>query len=112
MAGIGSSVSQRHADVSNDLSDGSYSQQSSITVRTTGNFTFRAKASGERQERIISVAPGTLYTFKLSKVECLQIEPLAIAIRVTSTPQSTTKITSMALCKFSLIAVHVLINVA
>ena len=58
MAGNGSSVSQRHAEVSNDLSDGSYCQRSSITVRTTGNFTCRAEASGERQERIISVAPG------------------------------------------------------
>ncbi len=57
IVGIGSSISQRHADVSNDLSDGSYSQQSSITVRTTGNFTCRAEALGERQERIISVAP-------------------------------------------------------
>ena len=63
MAGNGSYISRRHADVSNDLSDGSYSQQSSITVRTTGNFTCRAEASGERQERIISVAPGIYIYF-------------------------------------------------
>ena len=112
MAGNGSSISQRHADIRKDLSDGSYCQRSSITVRTTGNFTCRAEASGECQEKIISVVPGTLYTFKLCKVECLHIVLLVAAIRVTSTPQSTTKITSMAICKFSLIDVHVLINVA
>ena len=58
MAGNGSSISQRHADIRRDLSDGSYCQQSSITVRTTGNFTCRAEASGERQESVISVSPG------------------------------------------------------
>ena len=87
MAGIASSISQRHADISNGLSDGSYSRQSSITVRTTGNFTCRAEASGERQESIISVA----------------------VVRVTTAPPVTTRIASIGLSKIALNLMRVLV---
>ena len=87
MAGNSSSISQRHADVSNDLLDGSYSRQSSITVRTTGNFTCRAEASGERQENIISVA----------------------VVRVTSAPVVTTRIVSIGLSKIAFNLMRVLV---